>query len=246
MSSRTLPLSARLSAALLPLALAFAGAAGADKLLVLEAHQDAAEIAGQKQEARDGTVEVWIGDGVISRDDEQGKVVLRADELLIVNHEEQTYSVLDLPIDLAKLLPPGMGEVPEAWRLAAEVTAGEERREIGEWKTRRYTVEVTNPMGMAVRTELWTTTDLDIDFGLYHRLVRQLQSMQPGANELAAEMAKVEGFPVLQETTVDIQGGTVKTREELVSIEEKAPPADAYGPPEGYRRTELPAGPPSG
>jgi hypothetical protein len=241
--STTLPLrlSRRLSAfaaAFLPLA--FAGAAGADTLLVLKAHQDAGEIAGQQQPARDSTVELWIGDGRVSRNDDQVKFVLRPDEVVIVNHAERTYSVLELPIDLAKLLPPGMEEATEMWKAKAKVLPGEERRKIGEWNARRYTIEVTNAMGLAVRTEMWTTTEVDFDVEAYHRLARQMLALQPGTAELAAEMAKVEGFPVLQETTVDIAGGTVTTREELVSVETKEPPADAYGPPAGYELTDLP------
>ena len=43
--------------------------AGADTLLTLKNHQDAFEIQGQSQPAQDGTVEMWIGDNAISRDD---------------------------------------------------------------------------------------------------------------------------------------------------------------------------------
>ena len=224
-----------------------AGAAGADTLLVLKAHQDAVVIAGQQQEARDATVEIWIGDGQISRSDDQGKFVMREDEVLIVNHVARTYSVLELPVDLKKLLPPGMEEQAEMWKLEAAVTPSDDRREVGEWTARRYAIEVTNPMGLAIRTELWASTEVDIDFEAYHRLARQMLALQPGTAELAAEMAKVEGFPVLQETTVDVAGSTVITREELISVEKKAPPADAYGVPEGYAKSEspLPTAPPA-
>lgn len=229
---------AALGAALLPLALA--GAAGADTLLVLKAHQDAGVVAGQQQEARDGTVEWWIGADRVSRGDDQSKLVMRPGELVIVNHAERTYSVLELPVDFKKLLPPGMEKQVEMWKLEATVTPGEERRRIGDWNARRYTIEMTNAMGLAVRIEMWTTTELDIDFETYHRLARQMLALQPGTAELVAEMAKVEGFPVLQESTVDIAGGTVTTREELVSVEKKEPPADAYGVAEGYELTDLP------
>ncbi len=237
-------LTALAAALLLPLALA--GAAGADTLLVLKAHQDAGVVAGQQQEARDSMVEVWIGADRISRDDDQSKLVMGRDELLIVNHGERSYTVLELPVDFKKLIPPGMEAEVEKWKLEAKVTPGEERRKIGDWNTRRYTIEVTNPMALAVRTEMWTTTELEIDLEAYHRFARQMLALQPGTAELASEMAKVEGFPVLQETTVDIGGGTVTTREELVSVEEKAPPADAYGVPEGYQRAEPPTAPPPG
>jgi len=229
------------------LSFALAGAAGADTLLVLKAHQDAVVVAGRQQEARDATVEIWIGDGQISRNDEQGKFVMREDEVVIINHGERIYSVLELPIDLEELLPPGMAEQVEMWKLQVEVTPSDERKEIGEWTARRYAVEVTNPMGLAIRTDMWASTEVDVDLEAYHRLARQMLALQPSTAELAAEMAKVEGFPVLQETTVDVAGSTVTTREELVSVEKKEPPADAYGVPEGYTKSEtpLPTAPPA-
>lgn len=229
------------------LSFALAGAAGADTLLTLKAHQDAFAIAGQQQDARDATVEVWIGDGQISRSDDQGKFVMRENQVVIVNHRDRTYTVLDLPVDLAEMLPPGMEQQVEMWKIEAEVTPTEERREIGDWSARRYDIEVTNPMGLAVSTEMWASTEVDIDFEAYHKLARQMLALQPGTEDLVAEMSKVRGFPVLvvQETMVDGAGTTVKTREELVSVEKKEPPADAYGVPEGYILDESPFdGPP--
>ena len=161
-----------LGAALLPLA--FAGAAGADTVLVLKAHQDASVVAGQEQPARDGTVELWIGDGRASRSDDLGRFVLLPDEVAIVNHADRTYTVLELPVDFQKLMPPGMQQSAEMWKLEAKVTPGEERRKIGDWNTRRYTIELTNAMGLAVRTEMWTTTELGFDLEVYHRLARQI------------------------------------------------------------------------
>jgi hypothetical protein len=248
MSTTTLPLRlprrlSALAAALLPLALA--GAAGADTVLVLKAHQDATVVAGQEQPARDGTVELWIGDGRASRSDDLGRFVLLPDEVVIVNHADRTYTALELPVDFRKLMPPGMQQSAEMWKLEAKVTPGEERRKIGDWNTRRYTIELTNAMGLAVRTEMWTTTELGFDLEVYHRLARQMLALQPGTAELLAEMAKVEGFPVLQETSVDAGGSTVTTREELVSVETKEPPPDAYGAPEGYERNDPPAAAPA-
>lgn len=226
-------------------ALALAGVAAADTRLVLKAEQAAAEVSGQRHEAIESTAEVWIGDGRISRNDDQSKIVLSADELVIANHAQKVYHVVPLPLDLAAMMPPELREQAAAWAPKAVVTAGDERREIGEWTARRYSVEVTNAMGLAVRTEMWTTTELEMDYAAYHRLARQMLALQPGTEALAKEMAKVEGFPVLQETTIDLGGSSVTTREELVAVEEKEPPADAYAPPEGYELTDFPtAGPP--
>lgn len=234
MTPSKLPL--RVAAALLPLALA-AGAADADTLLTLKSHQDAIEFAGQSQPAQDSTIEVWIGKDQISRSDERSTLIVRQDEMVVVNHTAKTYTVLDLPLDFEKLVPPEMKQMAEMFKLRAKVTPTAENKKIGDWNVRRYDLEMTNPSGMAITTVMWTTRDLEIDYPTYQKLAAQTMAMAGGA-ELAAEMVKLEGFPVLQETTIDMAGNTVKNREELVSAETKAPTATAYSVPEGYTETE--------
>lgn len=226
----------RVAAVLLPLALV-AGAAGADTLLTLESHQDAAEFAGQTQPAEDQTIEVWIGENQISRSDERATIIVRPDEMIIVNHVLKNYTVLDLPIDFDELVPADMKQMAEMSKLSAEVTPTDERKKIGDWNVRRFEVEMTNPAGIAITTTMWMTRDLDIEYPSYEKLAAQTMATAGGA-DLVAEMSKLEGFPVLQETTIDMAGNKVTTREELVSVEKKEPPADAYSVPQGYTETD--------
>ncbi len=242
MTPSKLPL--RVAAVLLPLALA-AGAAGADTLLILKTHQDAVEFAGQSQPAQESTVEVWVGKDQISRSDERATLIVRPSELVVVNHADKTFTVLALPLDFEKLVPPEMKQMAEMFKLTAKVTPTTESTKIGDWNVRRYDVEMTNPRGMAISTVMWTTRDLEIDYAAYQKLAAQTMALA-GGTELAAEMTKLEGFPVLQETTIDMAGNTVRNREELVSAEQKEPPATAYSVPEGYTESEhltSPVGP---
>ena len=47
-------------------------------------------------------------------------------------------------------------------------------------------------------------------------------------------MRQIDGFPVVQESDVDMGGSRFKTREELVAVETKEAPAGTYDPPVGY------------
>lgn len=234
-------LSVRVAATLLPLALA-AGSAGADTLLTIESHRDAVEFAGQQQPAEDSTIEVWIGDGQISRSDPRATIIVDPEAMTVVNHAGQTYTVLELPLDFDSLVPPEMKQMAQMSKLTAKVTPTDERKKIGDWNVRRYDIEMTNPAGLAVSTTMWLTRDLDIDYSSYQSLAAQTMAMV-GDSELVAEMSKLEGFPVLQETTFDMAGSTVTSREELVSVEQREPPAGTYSAPEGYEESDQLAGP---
>lgn len=237
-----------LCAALLILALPTAAAA--DTLLRLATHQDAHQLAGRQQPARDGEIEVWIGDGRVSRSDGNTTVIYVAadDRLFLVDHGAETYSVVELPIDFASLVPEQMKEMTEMWKMSATVEATDDSRDIDGWKARRYEMEMTNPAGLAIRTDLWVSRDVELGdqaLGLYRSLASKMLEMQPGGAEVADQLAKIEGFPVLQEATIDMGGTSLATREALESIERDVePPAGTYEVPEGYAEQELGAGAP--
>lgn len=229
MTPRSFPL--RVLAALLPLAFC-AGVAGADTLLTLKS-----TTTGTPASAEPTTVEVWVGEKQISRSDERSTMIVRPDEMVVINHADKTYTVLELPIDFDQLVPPEQKQVAEMFKLTGKVTATDERKKVGEWNARRYDVELSNARGMAVDTVVWATKEIDIDHPTYQKLAAQTMATAGGA-DLVTEMAKIEGFPVLQETTFDMAGQTVSSREELVSVEEKDAPPGTYAVPEGYTESE--------
>lgn len=233
--TRPLALAALAAAAL---TLAAAAPAAADTLLTLESHRgpgpETGPGDGPAAEEETATVEVWIGDGRIRRDDGRVAMALDGDRLLLINHDESTYSVLELPVDLESMLPEDMRRMAAAWKPQVSVEPSDESREIGGWKARRWDVEVTSPMGLAIHNRLWVTRDLAIDYAVFEQLTRALASLQPGGGAAMDELAAIDGFPVLVESTADFGGRTMESSERLVSVEQREPPAGLYQPPEGY------------
>jgi hypothetical protein len=64
-------------------------------------------------------------------------------------------------------------------------------------------------------------------------------SAQPIGSEWMNKFWEIEGFPVLAESSVEVRGQQVRTREELVSVEEKQPAEGTYAPPAGYTQEEF-------
>lgn len=216
------------------LAAASAPDAGADTLVTLATREEGVG----DQPVREGSVTLWIGDEAIARDDGRSIAILRQDELVLVDHESRTYSVLALPADVGSLIPPEMrelaGQMMQMMRMEAEVTPTGERRRIGRWDARRYQVELTNAMGVAVAMDLWLSEEVDLPAARVEDLSLALAEVQPGGAGWVAELTALPGFPVLQETRLTVGSEVVTTREELVSIERKAPPPGAYAPPADY------------
>lgn len=241
-------LAALALAVLAVLALAAAPAQAATHL-TLKSHQDGFEVQGQSQPSQDRTVEIWMDAGKIARDDGSSLVISDGESLILVDHNAKTYNVLELPIDLGALLPEQLkgqlDQMREVATIDAEVAPGEETREIGDWTAKRYDVTLSNQMGLAVEQVIWATPEVEVDATLYNALTGSLASLQPGGGDWVRELAAIEGFPVLRETTMQIGPETsVTTREELVAVKTEAPPAGTFAPPSDYAEEEFDFGAP--
>jgi uncharacterized protein DUF4412 len=227
----------------LTLALLLAGSTGAaaDTLLTLKSHTETPALTGKAVAKNDRTVTVWVGPNRARRDDGATASILLFDKkkLYIVDHKDKSYAAIDLPVDFTKLLPGAQGEafkaeMSAAAKMDAKITKTSETRKIGSWNTRKYHVVLSNP-SMQVTTDMWVSKDVDIDNNALRRMQLDLASLQPGSLDWVRKMQQIDGFPVLQESTINLGAPQdARSREELVSVEKKDPPANVYAPPAGY------------
>ena len=232
---------ARKTFAALFVVLLTAGAAAADIKIVKMTHRDGFTMMGQNQPPSDVEQTTWIGADRMHMDQGDTATIVRADigKLIVVNHADETYSILDLPIDLEKLLPPEMAKGFLAM-MTFEVTVipTDEYKTIGDWKVRLYNMTMTSKM-MSAEAAMWATTGVDLDQDAYHLLHEEMVSLQPGMAAAAREMRQIKGIVIEQETVMTMMGNTtVKSSDTTVSIEELEPPTGIYEPPADY--TEEP------
>jgi hypothetical protein len=226
------------------LATALALPAAADTLLTLESRQ-ALSVQGQEQPERSQTVQIWIGENAIARDDAETRMVLIGDELLLISHRNRNFNRLPLPIDPISLAPPEMREQArtrfEESKLHGEITAVDETQEVGDWTAKRYDLALSSDAGLSVDMVFWASPEVDVSVDRFNALTRALASMQLGGAEWVSTLDEIEGFPVKRETTMMNEAVEMHSTEELVSVEEAEAPADMYGPPAGYTEVEIPA-----
>jgi hypothetical protein len=214
-----------------------AGAAAADLKVVKMTHRDGFTMMGQTQPASNVEQTTWIGADRMFMDQGDTATIVRADigKLIVVDHADTTYSILDLPIDLEKLLPPEMAEgLLAMMTFEVTVTPTDEYKTTGDWKVRLYKMTMTSKM-MSAEATMWATTDVDLDQDALHRLHEEMVSLQPGMADAAREMRAIKGIVIEQETVMTMMGNTtVKSSDTTVSIEELEPPAGIYDPPANY------------
>jgi hypothetical protein len=221
-----------------------AGLAGADYKITQQHHQDGFTMMGQSQPATDEVHVTWYGDKRMQMDQGSTSTIvdLNAKKMYIVSHGDKTYTEVELPVDLAALLPPGMGEQLLAMmQFDVTITPSSETRQFGEWTAKRFDMKMTSQM-MTMDSVLWASTETPIDFDDYFDLYANVMSLQPGMETMMEEMRKVEGYVVAQEGTVSMKmmgETTIGSRDTVTSIESVDPPAGTYAPPADYSRKEF-------
>ncbi len=220
-----------------------AGAASADIKIVKMDHTDGFNAMGRTTPPVDQERVTWIGKDRMRTDMSDTSTIIRLDEkkLYVVDHDEKTYNIMELPIDLSQFMPPGMAEqmIP-MMTFDVTVTPTDETKMIGEWKARRFDVTMTSKMA-TIEMTMWATQDVEFDQEAYYAMYKHLNSMSPGLQKMAEEMSKLDGLVIEEEgvTTMTIMGNTtIRKSQKTTSIEDLAPPAGTYEPPADY--TEKP------
>lgn len=217
----------------------FSGIVAADLKVVKMEHTDGFSVMGRETPPSDMEQVTWIGSDRMRMDQGDQSTIIRLDtqKLIILNHDDKTFSVLDLPVDLKEFMPPGMADQMMAMMtFDVTVTPTDETKMVGEWKARRFNVSMTSKMATSTMT-MWATEQAGLDQETFYSMFEHLNSMNPGMADLGKEMRKIEGLVVEQEsvTTMTMMGDiSIKRFEKTTSIEELDPPEGSYDPPGDY------------
>lgn len=222
------------------LALALAAPAAADRVVTLKSHTDAMSMMGQSVPARDEIYTYWFGDHAVRYDAGDFSTVIdfAARKLTWIAHPDKTYSVLDLPIDFRKLLPPEAAPMMEQMMAAmsptVKIAPTGQTGSYGGFDCKVYDVDLTMAM-MTIDQKSCLSKAMPVDYSRYREFVESQAQLFPNMKWMN-EMAKLEGFPVRTETTTTMMGKSFVSWQEVISSEEKAAPTGTYAPPAGYKQ----------
>jgi len=197
-------------------------------------------VEGLQMEQPQTEIRIWIDGDKLRRDEGDTTYILRLDrnKLYVINQAEKTYSELAMPIDPEKV---SAGPVPQS---KVQISQTEETKKVGTggWNARRYKLDIANPGGVHLDTTIWASKEIP-SYAAFNRLSVSLMALQPGSADLSRKLGQLDGFPVLQESNVEVGTSHFKTREELVSVATQDAPAGTFEPPAGYTAQPYPGGP---
>lgn len=189
----------------------------------------------------------WLTKDKMREDMGNTSIIVRLDQKKIymnIDHETKTYSEIDLPIDMEKLIPPEAKQLAQLIEMAHIFKDTGEFMKIRGWNCKKYLVEITTSMmgmNMPISLIIWTSKDLGVDLSAYLKLQGEILSTNPFTKDIAIDFKRIEGFPVVIEFAMAMPGMESKYREEVVSVDGKKAPAGTYDLPQGY--TKIPYNP---
>jgi len=208
----------------------------ADYLVKTNSHTDAMEMMGQKQPAKDTMTENWFGDQYVVNVNDNQRTVLDLDKkkMYIINDSEKNYVETDIPVDLEKLLPPEAREMMSMMKGKVEIEKTGETKEISGYSCTLYKVELT--MMMTIKMDMWVTRDVPFDYKKMQALMQNMGNMRYIENK--EDFKKIDGYPILTHVNINMMGTDIKSYQEVVSIEQKAIPAEKTNIPSDYTKKE--------
>ncbi len=206
---------------------------------------DEAKLPGQTQPARADTVTLWLADGLARRDNHAGSLLVdtRQRLLTMVDPHDRTYvrgTTAEVFQQLAALAADTLRSPDRKTRLLqsmldvdARVTDTGEVEVIGGYRCRRWVVE--QRFGTQQTTsEVWLTTDLDVDVTLLQQATQPALAALPGGEDALAELSRLEGMPVWTTSLMQVLGQTTRSETRLVAADLDTVPVSFFLPPEGF------------
>jgi hypothetical protein len=215
--------------------------AKADIFIAKTKHTDEIVSMGQVLPAKDEQGMTWIANDRMRDDTGDTSVIARFDlnKIYIINNKDKTYSEVDLPIALEKILPAEAATMLQMMQVTATVTDTGENQKIKDWNCKKYSVNVSiSMMGMSMpmTMETWTSKDLGIDLAAYKKFSDEALKLNPMLKAIIGELQKIEGFPVLTKVSMNMMGAETKYQEQVLSVEKKDAPPGTYDLPKGYTK----------
>ena len=226
----------------------------ADIYMKQKQHVDAMSMMGQSQPAQDYVSETWITPTKMMTSSEKQKIVfdLNSNTVTFANHEQKT--IMTMPMDFAKMMQTQTDDMTDEEKaefqkfmgkmmnIAITVKPTSEKKKIGSWNCQKYLQTMEMGMG-TINSEIWATTDINIDHELYAQSTTPPMAQIPGVSQNAAtimkEMQKIKGVHVLTQQTTEMMGQSMGSSVELLEFKEGKAPESVFNMPSGYKTQKM-------
>ncbi|MCX8159759.1 MAG: hypothetical protein N3G18_02355 [Candidatus Saccharicenans sp.] len=198
---------------------------------------------GQSIPARESVSEQWISDDFYFVETGAGFAYLfdsRQNLIYLIAHRTKSYLELRPPVEYASLLPAELAPMAQALeQMTISVQPTGETKTINKINCQGYRLDMTMMM-YPVEITVWASEELPVNLKKFlEKVWPEFMKLELQASgRAAAEISKVRGLWIAQESRAQVMGTEVRSRSEVVEISKKTPPSNIYALPQGYRKKD--------
>lgn len=211
----------------------------ADYHIKQKQHTGEFSVMGQTQPAKDETQHLWLAENKMAMHGEQQSVIvdLNKNVMFVINHDNETYVEMNLPLDITQYFPAQMQQMMK--NITVEVYPTGKTKTIGEWKCQGYNLSM-NMMMTQMEMKVWASKDVPFDWKHYSSKMQPkfIKATMNLSDEAVQEFQKIEGFQIRSDSTMKIMGSEMKSYNEVEEISEETAPDGTYSVPQGYTQKE--------
>ncbi|MDI6698324.1 MAG: hypothetical protein QME85_05240 [Candidatus Saccharicenans sp.] len=225
------------------LALSLTARLSADVYIKTVTRVEAIEAMGQNIPARESVSEQWISDDFYFVETGEGFAYLfdsRQGLVYLISHRTKSYLEIKPPVHYASLLPAELATMARALeQMTISVQPTGETRVINNIKCQGYRLEMTMMM-YPVEITIWASEELPVNLKKFLEIIwpEFIKLELKASSQMVAEISKIHGLWISQESKAQVMGTEVKSRAEVVEISKKSPPRNIYALPQGYRKKD--------
>jgi len=217
------------------------GIVTADVYIKQKMHTDAINMMGQSQPAVDDFSEIWFTENKMAMHSPGMSIIVDMAKKVVfmINIEGKTYVEMEIPVDFSKYIPEEAAQMAQMMlNTSVTVQPTGETMTINNWKCEGYDVNM-DMMMMQMKTKVWASKDVPFDWKeLMDKYMEMSKVMLRLNDQSIQEMAKIDGYQIKSETTMNMMGSDINSYQEVVEISQKAAPAGTYAVPEGFTKQD--------
>jgi len=213
------------------------------------------EMGGKKNPETVEIKEMWLGENSFVQHSKDVSLILdgKKEKIYIIIHPQKCYYEFTTDINREKLLemiPPEAAKIISSIEITgAKVNIGGPKKQVANWNCEGGEMEMTimvPAIGIMpkYKAKFWTTKDISFDYKKYSKAADEffvnfilgIVKIGEDSKKELEKMEAVDGFQVAAEITLTIFGTEINIEMQVLEIEERAAPADAYSIPKGYTK----------
>lgn len=213
------------------------------------------EMMGEKRPETVEIKELWLGENSFVQHSKDVSLILdgKKEKIYIIIHPQKCYYEFSTDINREKLLamlPPEAVKIISTIEITnAKVNIGGPKKQVANWNCEEAEMEMTimvPAIGIMpkYKAKIWATKDVAFDYKKYSKAADEffvnyilgIINIDEESRKELEKMEAVEGFQVAAEVTITLFGSEINIEMQVLDIEERKAPVDAYSVPSGYTK----------